>query len=126
MEKQRRGETEAHQTPKWKSKERKSDEGRNRKKMKKEGKRREIVIFKIDTRQRRVETWRLREGGFTRDDCMTEMVLNPTSSHGIYIIHILDMRILFEEQPKPSTNIKTRERKRELNRRRSRGNSNSS
>jgi len=54
VEKQKRGETEAHQT-KWKSKERKSDEGKNRKKMKKESKRRGIVIFKIDTRQRRVE-----------------------------------------------------------------------
>ena len=54
MEKQKRGETEAHQ-PKWKSKERKSDEEKNRKKMEKGGKRHEIVIFKIDTRQRRVE-----------------------------------------------------------------------
>jgi len=54
VEKQKRGETEAHQT-KWKSKERKSDEGKNRKKIKKESKRRGIVIFKIDTRQWRVE-----------------------------------------------------------------------
>lgn len=53
--KQKRGETEAHQTPKWKPKERKSDGGKNRKRWKKEGERREIVIFKIDTRQRRVE-----------------------------------------------------------------------
>lgn len=56
MEKQRRGETEAHQTSKWKferEKIRRREE--SKKDEKKEGKRREIVIFKIDTRQRRVE-----------------------------------------------------------------------
>lgn len=57
--------------------------------VKEERERREIVIFKIDTRQRRRVSTRLGspcEGDFTRvpspgDDCMTEMVLSSRHRH---------------------------------------------
>lgn len=99
-------------------------EGKNRKRMKKKGKRREIVIFKIDPWQRRVERasrGRFREGWLCDENDIESYVI---TQHAGYI---LDVWILFEEQSKPSTNIKTRwQSERRSKRRRSRANSNNS